>query len=140
MIRNAPSVEKRQKWPKSKDRCDCPSLIGGSMRWNPSPMFWVTRTSSDDCISIFLVPYPKYQPSGEGDNCSLPATPHCLQRLQRRTACMPHHLQNPKWLMGSGKVSTPRVLGVLSNFRKISFLIWALLLWKKVTTEENGKK
>ena len=52
----------------------------------------------------------KYKPSSEGGTHSLPATPH--------------HLQNPKWLpgapkwpMGSGKVPTPRFLGVLSNFR-----------------------
>ena len=34
----------------------------------------------------------------------------------------------PKWPTGSGKVSTSRFLGILSNFRKISFLIRALLL------------
>ena len=39
-------------------------------------------------------------------------------RLQRRTACK---IQNgrqgaPKWRTGSGKVSTPRFLGVLNNF------------------------
>ena len=52
----------------------------------------------------------KYEPSGEGGTRSPPATLH--------------HLQNPKWppratkwRTGSGKVSTPRFLGVLSNFR-----------------------
>ena len=40
-------------------------------------------------------------------------------RLQRRTACK---IQNdrhgaPKWQRGSGKVSTPRFLGVPVNFR-----------------------
>ena len=34
-----------------------------------------------------------------------------------------HRLQNPKWPAGSGKVSTPRFLGNLSNFREISCLI-----------------
>ena len=52
----------------------------------------------------------KYQPSGAGGTRSPPATP---QRLQCRTAC---HWA-PKWLTGSGKVSTPRFLGILSNFR-----------------------
>ena len=28
-----------------------------------------------------------------------------------------HRLQNPKWPMGSGKVRTPRFLGILSNIR-----------------------
>ena len=55
-------------------------------------------------------------------------------RLQRRTVCK---IQNgcqgaPKWRMGSGKVS--------SNFHWIRFLIWALLLWEKVATEENKKE
>ena len=45
----------------------------------------------------------KYQPSGKGGTCSPPAAPHCLQ--------------NPKWPTGSGKVSTSRFLGILSNFR-----------------------
>ena len=75
----------------------------------------------------------KYQPSGEGGTRSPPATPHHLQcrtncnaappatpnHLQRRNACK---IQNgrqgaPKWPTGSGKVSTSRFLGVLSNFR-----------------------
>ena len=86
----------------------------------------------------------KYQPSGAGGTRSPPAAPH---RLQRRTACK---IQNgrqgaPKWQRGSGKVSTPRFVGVLSNFCKISFSIRALLLWIKVATEGgrgggNGEK
>ena len=51
-----------------------------------------------------------YQPSGEGGTRSPPATPH--------------RLHNPRWPpggpkrpTGSGKVSTPRFLGILSNFR-----------------------
>ena len=51
-------------------------------------------------------------------NTSLVAKGALANRLQRRTACK---IQNgrqgaPKWQRGSGKVSTPRVLGVLSNF------------------------
>ena len=54
----------------------------------------------------------KYQPSGEGGARSPPATPH------RRTACK---IQNgrqgaPKWRRGSGKVFTPRFLGIHVNF------------------------
>ena len=54
-----------------------------------------------------------------GINTSLAAKGSLANRLQRRTACK---IQNgrqeaPKWWVGSGKVSTPRFLGVLSNFR-----------------------
>ena len=82
-----------------------------------------------------------------GSNTSLAAKGVLANRLQRRTACK---IQNgrqgaPKWQRGSGKVSTPRFLGVPVNFCKISFLIRALLLWEKVATEKktgekNGKK
>ena len=37
-------------------------------------------------------------------------------------------------------MSTPKILGVPVNFRKISFLIRALLLWEKVATEEKKKR
>ena len=52
-------------------------------------------------------------------NTSLAAKGALAHRLQRRTACK---IQNgrhgaPKWRTGSGKVSTPRFLGILSNFR-----------------------
>ena len=52
-------------------------------------------------------------------NTSLAAKGALAHRLHRRTACK---IQNgrqgaPKWRTGSGKVSTPRFLGVLSNFR-----------------------
>ena len=75
-------------------------------------------------------------------NTSLAAKGALANRLQRRTACK---IQNgrqgaPIWQRGSEKVSTPRFLGILSNFRSISFLIRALLLGEKVTTEENEKK
>ena len=51
-------------------------------------------------------------------NTSLAAKGALANRLQRRTTCK---IQNgrqgaPKWQRGSGKVSTPRFLGVLSNF------------------------
>ena len=51
-------------------------------------------------------------------NTSLAAKGALAYCLQRRTACK---IQNgrqgaPKWWTGSGKVSTPRFLGVLSNF------------------------
>ena len=52
-------------------------------------------------------------------NTSLAAKGALANRLQRRTSCK---IQNgrpgaPKWQRGSGKVCTPRFLGVLSNFR-----------------------
>ena len=52
-------------------------------------------------------------------NTSLAAKGALANRLQRRTTCK---IQNgrqgaPKWQRGSGKVSTPRFLGILSNFR-----------------------
>ena len=51
-------------------------------------------------------------------NTSLAAKGALAHRLQRRTACK---IQNgcqgaPKWRTGSGKVSTSRCLGILSNF------------------------
>ena len=50
---------------------------------------------------------------------SLAANGALAHHLQCRTACK---IQNgrqgaPKWRTGSGKVSTPRFLGILSNFR-----------------------
>ena len=53
------------------------------------------------------------------ENTSLAAKGALAHRLQRRTACK---IQNgrqgaPKWRTGSGKVSTPRFLGILRNFR-----------------------
>ena len=52
-------------------------------------------------------------------NTSLAAKGALAHHLQRRTACK---IQNgrqgaPEWRTGSGKVSTPRFLGILSNFR-----------------------
>ena len=52
-------------------------------------------------------------------NTSLAAKGALAHHLQRRSACK---IQNgrqgaPKWQRGSGKVSTPRFLGILSNFR-----------------------
>ena len=62
-------------------------------------------------------------------NTSLAAKGALAHRLQRRTACKIQRLPGgPKCQPGSGKVFIPRVLGVLSNFCKISFLIRALLL------------
>ena len=57
-------------------------------------------------------------------------------RSRENTACTtapPANIQNgrqgaQKWERRCGKMSTPRFLGILSNFRKISFLIRALLL------------
>ena len=74
-------------------------------------------------------------------NTSLAAKGALANRLQRRTACK---IQNgsqgaPKWQRGSEMVSTLRFLGVPVNFRKIGFLIRALLLWEKVTTEEKNR-
>ena len=81
----------------------------------------------------------QYQPSGEGGPHSPPATPH---RLQCRTACKIQngHQGAPKWPMGSGKVSTPRFLGILSNFHKISYFdpSTSLLLGDHPPTE-SGK-
>ena len=52
-------------------------------------------------------------------NTSLVAPGALAHRLQRHTACkIQYGCQGaPKWPTGSGKVSTPRLLGVLSNFR-----------------------
>ena len=52
------------------------------------------------------------------ENTSLAAKGALANRLQRRTA---FKIQNgrqgaPKWQRGSGKVSTPRFLGILRNF------------------------
>ena len=73
-------------------------------------------------------------------NTSLAAKGALTHRLQRRTACK---IQNgcqgtPKWRTGSGKVSTPRFLGVLSNFRSIRFVIRALLLWESIQRRKNN--
>ena len=51
-------------------------------------------------------------------NTSQAAQGALAHRMQRRTACK---IQNgrqgaPKWPTGSGKVSTPRFLGILSKF------------------------
>ena len=52
-------------------------------------------------------------------NTSLAAKGALTYRLQRRTACKIQNARQgaPKWRMGSGMVSTPRLLGILSNFR-----------------------
>ena len=47
------------------------------------------------------------------ENTSLAAPGALAHRLQRRTACQ----WAPKWLMGSGKVSSPRFWGAPVNFR-----------------------
>ena len=51
-------------------------------------------------------------------NTSLAAKGALAHRLHRRTACKIRNGRQgaPKWLTGSGKVSTPGILGVLSNF------------------------
>ena len=66
---------------------------------------------------------------------SLAAKGALAHRLQRHTACkIQYGCQGaPKWPTGSGKVSTSRLLGILSNFRNISFLIQALLHFWWVT-------
>ena len=71
----------------------------------------------------------------QGKNTSLAAKGALTHRLQRRIACK---IQNgrqgaPKLQMGYGKLSTPRFLGILSNFRKTSFWIQALLHFWWVT-------
>ena len=72
-------------------------------------------------------------------NTSQVAKGALTHRLQRHTTCKIQngHQGVPKWPTGSGKVPTPRFLGVLSNFCWRSFLIRALLLWEKVATEEK---
>ena len=52
-------------------------------------------------------------------NTSLASKGALAHGLQRRTACkiLIGHQGAPKWPTGSGKVSTPRFLGILSNFR-----------------------
>ena len=84
----------------------------------------------------------KAHPLITAENTSLAALAALAHRLQRHTVCI---IQNgrqwaPKWPMGSGKVSSSRFLGVLSNFRQISFLIRALLLWEKVATEKKKRE
>ena len=53
------------------------------------------------------------------NNTSLAAKGALAHRLQRRTTCKIQYgrQRTPKWPTGSGKVSIPRFLGVLSNFR-----------------------
>ena len=58
-----------------------------------------------------------------------------------------NRLQNPKWPLGGpkmangpGKVSTLGYLGTPINFRKISFLIQALLPREKVTAEKKKEE
>ena len=83
----------------------------------------------------------KSQEKDKKENTSLAAKGALAHRLQRRTAFKIQNgrLEAPKWPTESAKVSTLRFLGILSNFRKISFLIRALLLWEKETAE-NGEK
>ena len=52
-------------------------------------------------------------------NTSLAAKGALANRLQRRTACKIQKGRQgaPKWQRGSGKVTTPRFLGVPVNFR-----------------------
>ena len=52
-------------------------------------------------------------------NTSLAAKGTLANRLQRRTACKIKKGRQgaPKWQRGSGKVSIPKFLGVISNFR-----------------------
>ena len=52
-------------------------------------------------------------------NTSLVVKGALAYRLQRRTTCKIQYGRQgaPKWRMGSGKVSTPRFLGIRSNFR-----------------------
>ena len=52
-------------------------------------------------------------------NTSLAAKGALAHRLQRRTACKTQNGRQgaPKWQRGSGKVSTPRFLGVPVDFR-----------------------
>ena len=89
-------------------------------------------------VLIFLIEASFYKKSRQQrkkrgkqiKNTSLAALPTSLQT--------PNYPQRaPEWLRRSGKGSTRRFLGVLIKFCKISFLIWALLLWEKETTKEK---
>ena len=51
----------------------------------------------------------EYQPSGAGGTHSPPESPHSLQNPKWPPGA-------PEWPTGSGKVSTPGFLGILSNF------------------------
>ena len=70
----------------------------------------LVSTILHNCLGILSKIRYKYQPSGKGV---------LAYRLQRRTACKIQNgrLGAQKWQTGSGKVSTPRFLGVLSKFR-----------------------
>ena len=86
-----------------------------------------------ECL-IILSLWPKFS-FDSYMNTSLAAKGALAHRLQRS-------LQNQKWPPGGPKISEgvwKGVYGVLSYFRYISFLIWVLLLWEKVVTEENGE-
>ena len=68
---------------------------------------------------IFFFYQTLLMPTNVDIDTSLAAPGALAHRLQRRTACK---IQNgrqwaPKWPTGSGKVYTPRFLGILSNFR-----------------------
>ena len=88
-----------------KDRT--PRLLHNRSEDKLGPRTLKTVTNAQRCILLANQHLYKYQPSGEGGTRSPPATP-----------------QNPKWppggpkmANGSEKVSTPRFLGVLRNFR-----------------------
>ena len=72
---------------------------------------------------------------------SLAAKGELAHRLQCRTSSKVQTCCQgaTKWPTGSGKMYTPRFLGILSNFCKISFLIRALLLWEKREKWEKRK-
>ena len=90
-------------------------------------IFWPKKWFLLDVLPLNLVPFLirfvvrlklklnildklKYQPSGAGGTRLPPAMPHRLQIQNGRQWAQ-------KWPTGSGKLSTPRFLGILSNFR-----------------------
>ena len=82
------------------------------------------------CIFTFntiMLLSTKYQPSSEGGNRSPPVMPAKSKIASRGP-------QNCRWGL---ERCLPIGFGAPINFCKISFLIWALLLWEKVAMEEK---
>ena len=83
---------------------------------NPPLLENLRSQTSDDLTPVCKLEFVHCDPL---KNTSLAAKGALTQRLQRRTACKIQNCRQgaPKWQTGSGKVSTPGFLGILSNFR-----------------------
>ena len=90
--------------------------LGVDFSWT---LKYVDTPSSPSMTNLPMVCEFKFIRYGGRKNTSLAAKGALANRLQRHTA---YKIQNgrqgaPKWQRGSGKVSTPRFLGVPVNFR-----------------------